>query len=159
MIDLSRRIFLAGLIAVGSLPVIGVGLPTVLNDVLPITEKYRTLFDKMTKKMNLVLTYHIFEYNDNQTRQSIIDDMIAEIEWWKDFYDYTIICDQTNNTSEVIDANQLVMDLYIKPSENAEFIWIRGIAQPKQAYFEETIKQFPQMVLYEKELSKTYSRL
>ena len=54
-------------------------------------------------------------------------------------YDYLIVCDERNNTPDVIDANELRVDIYIKPVRTAEFILVTFYATRTSANFEELI--------------------
>ena len=54
-------------------------------------------------------------------------------------FDYLIVCDERNNTPSVIDANELVVDIYIKPTRTAEYILVNFFATRTDANFEEII--------------------
>ena len=52
-------------------------------------------------------------------------------------YDYLIVCDERNNTPAVIDANELVVDIYLQPVRSAEFILVNFYATPTGTNFSE----------------------
>ena len=54
-------------------------------------------------------------------------------------YDYLVICDERNNTPEVIDRNELVVDIYLKPVKSAEFILVNFYATRTGADFSEIV--------------------
>ena len=54
-------------------------------------------------------------------------------------YDYLIVCDERNNTPSVIDANELVVDIYIKPTRTAEFILVNFYSTRTDANFQELL--------------------
>lgn len=54
-------------------------------------------------------------------------------------YDYLIICDERNNTADVIDANTLVVDIYLKPTRAAEFILANFYATRTGVSFQEIV--------------------
>ena len=54
-------------------------------------------------------------------------------------FDYLIVCDERNNTPNVIDANELVVDIYLKPTRTAEFILVNFYATRTDANFQELI--------------------
>ena len=57
-------------------------------------------------------------------------------------YDYVVICDETNNTAAVIDANEFKADIYIKPARSINFIGLTFIATKTGVDFEEVIGNF-----------------
>lgn len=64
------------------------------------------------------LDQFLFELNDSETRKKVktfLDEHYGKIKSKKGIYDFKVICDETNNFSSVIDSNQLVVDIYVKP--------------------------------------------
>ena len=55
-------------------------------------------------------------------------------------FDYLIVCNETNNTADVIDDNTLVVDIYIKPVRTAEFILVNFYATKTSTSFNELIQ-------------------
>lgn len=100
----------------------------------------RRLFLWAEKAVQQVSRYFVFEQNTPFTRQRLknaIDPILAFAKSNEGIYDYMIVCDDRNNTAEVIDRNELVVDLYIKPVRVAEFILINFIATRTGQRFEE----------------------
>ena len=102
----------------------------------------RRLFLSLERPTKKVSRFFVFEQNTEFTRQRIINVLTPMFERAKNndgVYDYLIVCDERNNTPEVIDANELVVDIYIKPVRTAEFILVNFIATRTDANFEEII--------------------
>ena len=72
-----------------------------------------------------VLSSFVFEFNNEDTRQqltTLVTEYMNDIQARRGVYDFRVVCDTTNNTSAVIDRNELKFDLFIKPTKVAEFI-------------------------------------
>ena len=70
----------------------------------------------------------VFEFNDVFTRNkiiSIINPYLETVKSDRGIQDFMVICDATNNTPDIISRNQLIVDIYIKPTMAAEFINLR----------------------------------
>ena len=95
--------------------------------------------EKITKK---TMQFFLFENNTLFTRTRVINTLKPFFERVKaddGLYDYMIVCDERNNTGEVIDQNELVVDIYLKPVRTAEFILVNFYATRTDANFEELI--------------------
>jgi hypothetical protein len=95
--------------------------------------------EKITKK---TMQFFLFENNTLFTRTRIVNTLTPFFERTKaadGLYDYMIVCDERNNTAEVIDQNELVVDIYLKPVRTAEFILVNFYATRTDANFEELI--------------------
>ena len=91
----------------------------------------RRLFMTVEKSVAASSQYFVFQPNDRDTRRllvSIIDPFLADIRARKGLYDYLVVCNTTNNTSERIDRNELWCDVYLKPTKAAEFVVLNFIA-------------------------------
>jgi len=102
----------------------------------------RRLFLALERPTKKVSRFFVFEQNTEFTRQRLINILTPLFERAKNnegIYDYLIVCDERNNTAEVIDANELVVDIYIKPVRTAEFILVNFYATRTDANFEEII--------------------
>lgn len=100
----------------------------------------RRLFLWAEKGVLAISKYFVFEQNTPFTRQrlkSAIDPVLAFAKSNEGIYDYLIVCDDRNNPPEVIDRNELVVDIYIKPVRVAEYILINFIATRTGQRFEE----------------------
>lgn len=90
----------------------------------------RRLMNVLRTSINKAMRYSIFEPNDYFTRKyvtGIISDFLEDVKQRRGLYEYEVICDSTNNTPQVIDANQLVIDIGLQPVKAAEFIKISYI--------------------------------
>ena len=88
------------------------------------------------------MQYFLFENNTLFTRTRIVNTLTPFFERVKaddGLYDYIIVCDERNNTPTVIDQNELVVDIYLKPVRTAEFILVNFYAASTDASFEEII--------------------
>lgn len=89
-----------------------------------------SLFNHLERSLGRMSKYSLFEFNDSFTRNylvSIIKPFLAQVKAGRGIQDYLVICDASNNPASVIAANQLVIDVYIKPTYVAEFIHLRFI--------------------------------
>ena len=72
--------------------------------------------------------YQVMEFNDNFTRNriiSMIKPFLSSVQAGRGIQDFMVICDESNNTPDVISRNQLVVDVFIKPTMVAEFIHLK----------------------------------
>ena len=102
----------------------------------------RRLFLVLEKATVAVARYFVFEPNTIFTRTRLIDAIRPIFERAKSnegLYDYLIICDERNNTPDVIDRNELAVDIYLKPVRAAEFILISFIATRTGQDFSELV--------------------
>lgn len=102
----------------------------------------RRLFLFLEKATRQIAKYFVFEPNTVFTRTRFVNVLTPIFDLAKrnqGVYDYLIVCDERNNTPDVIDRNELVVDIYIKPVRTAEFILINFIATRTGANFEEII--------------------
>jgi len=102
----------------------------------------RRLFLYLEKVTKATARYYVFEPNTLFTRTRVVSDLRPLFERAKNnqgVYDYVIVCDDRNNTPDVIDQNELIIDIYIKPVRAAEFILVNFYATNTGADFEEFI--------------------
>jgi len=102
----------------------------------------RRLFIYLQKATKKTTKYFVFEPNTSFTRNRVIATLSPIFNRAKNtqgLYDYQIVCDQRNNTPEIIDQNELVVDIYIKPVRAAEFILVNFYATSTGANFSEII--------------------
>lgn len=88
----------------------------------------RGLFNTMERALSKMAKYQVMEFNDNFTRNrivSMIKPYLSSVQAGRGIQDFLVICDESNNTADVISRNQLVVDIYIKPTYVAEFIQLR----------------------------------
>lgn len=102
----------------------------------------RRLFLYLEKVTKNAARYYVFEPNTLFTRTRVVDDLRPLFEFAKNndgVYDYIVVCDERNNTPDVIDKNELIIDIYLKPVRAAEFILVNFYATRTGADFEELI--------------------
>jgi hypothetical protein len=83
------------------------------------------LFIFLKKTVGAAARDKLFEFNDEITRASFVNSVVPvlqTIQSRRGIYDYRVVCDETNNTSNIIDSNQFVADVYIKPAKSINFI-------------------------------------
>lgn len=102
----------------------------------------RRLMIVVEKSTSAALYAVAFENNNSFTRQRVkelIDSFMRRIKARQGVYDYRVICDETNNPANVIDANELHVDVYMQPQRTAEFIQLQTIITRTGANFTELI--------------------
>jgi hypothetical protein len=102
----------------------------------------RRLFLAIEKSVALAARNFLFEINDEFTRSefvAVVEPLLREIQSRRGIFDYRVQCDDTNNTPEVIDRNEMKAALYIKPARSINFITIDFIATRTGADFDEII--------------------
>ena len=102
----------------------------------------RRLFLALERPTKKASRFFVFEQNTEFTRTRIVNTLTPLFERAKNnegLYDYLIVCDERNNTPAVIDANELVVDIYIKPTRTAEFILVNFYATRTDANFQELV--------------------
>ena len=88
----------------------------------------RGLFNTLERSLSKMAKYQVMEFNDNFTRNrivSMIKPFLSSVQAGRGIQDFLVICDSSNNTADVISRNQLVVDVYIKPTYVAEFIHLK----------------------------------
>lgn len=102
----------------------------------------RRLFIVLEKAIAKAAQSTLFEFNDTFTRnqfKNLVEPFLREVKGRRGIYDFKVICDETNNTPEVIDSNQFVGDIYIKPARSINFIQLNFIAVRTGVEFNEII--------------------
>ena len=102
----------------------------------------RRLFLYLEKAVRSTVKYFVFEPNTLFTRTQVVNVLTPIFENAKNtdgMYDYLIVCDERNNTPDVIDQNEMVIDIYIKPVRAAEFILVNFYATRTGQDFNELV--------------------
>jgi phage tail sheath protein FI len=105
----------------------------------------RRLFIVLEKAIARAAKYSLFEFNDEFTRAqfvALIEPYLRDVQGRRGIYDFRVVCDETNNTPEVIDRNEFVGDIYIKPARSINFIQLNFIAVRTGVAFEEVVGRF-----------------
>jgi phage tail sheath protein FI len=100
----------------------------------------RRLFIVLEKAIAVAAKYQLFEFNDSFTRAqfvNLITPYLRDVQGRRGVTDFAVVCDDTNNTGQVIDANQFVADIYIKPNRSINFITLNFIAARSSVSFSE----------------------
>lgn len=91
----------------------------------------RRLFIVLEKAISKAAQYSLFEFNDEFTRAqfvSMITPFLRDVQGRRGITDFKVVCDTTNNTSQIIDSNQFVGDIYIKPARSINYIQLNFVA-------------------------------
>ena len=102
----------------------------------------RRLFIYLEDAISAAAKDFLFEFNDEITRTNfvnIIEPFLRDVQSKRGIQDYVVICDQTNNTAAVIDSNEFVADIFIKPARSINFIGLTFVATRTGVAFEEVI--------------------
>ena len=100
----------------------------------------RRLFIVLEKAISTASKYYLFEPNDAATRESLIsmiNPFLRDVKARRGIYDFKVVCDETNNSPERIDRNEMWVSLFIKPTRTAEFLVLNFIALKTGASFTE----------------------
>jgi hypothetical protein len=105
----------------------------------------RRLFIVLEKAIARASRTTLFEFNDTFTRsqfKNLITPYLRDVQGRRGITDFLVICDETNNTGEVIDRNEFVGDIYIKPARSINFIQLNFVAVRSGVAFSEVVGQF-----------------
>lgn len=105
----------------------------------------RRLFIVLEKAIAVAAKYTLFEFNDEFTRAqfvNLVEPFLRDVEGRRGIYDFRVVCDETNNIPEVIDRNEFIGDIYIKPARSINFIQLNFIAVRTGVEFEEVVGKF-----------------
>jgi hypothetical protein len=100
----------------------------------------RRLFITIEKAIATAAKFQLFEINDAFTRaqfRNLVEPFLRDVQGRRGITDYKVVCDDTNNTGEVIDRNEFIADIYVKPSRSINFIKLNFIATRSGIAFEE----------------------
>ncbi len=104
----------------------------------------RRLFIVLEKAIARASQSTLFEFNDEFTRaqfKNLVEPFLRDVQGRRGIYDFRVVCDETNNTPEIIDRNEFVGDIYIKPARAINFIQLNFVAVRTGVEFEEIIGQ------------------
>ena len=105
----------------------------------------RRLFIVLEKAISTAAKFTLFEFNDAFTRaqfRNLVEPFLRDVQGRRGIFDFRVVCDETNNTPEVIDRNEFIGDIYIKPARSINFIQLNFIAVRTGVEFEEVVGQF-----------------
>ena len=102
----------------------------------------RRLFIVLEKAISTASKYTLFEFNDDFTRaqfRNLVEPFLRDVQGRRGITDFRVVCDGTNNTGEVIDRNEFVGDIYIKPARSINFIQLNFVAVRTGVEFSEIV--------------------
>ena len=105
----------------------------------------RRLFIVLEKAISTASRFTLFEFNDEFTRANfvnLVEPFLRDVQGRRGIYDFRVVCDTTNNTSGVIDRNEFIGDIYIKPAKSINFIQLNFVAVRTGVEFEEIVGKF-----------------
>ncbi len=105
----------------------------------------RRLFIVLEKAIATAAQFSLFEFNDEFTRSqfvNLVEPFLRDVQGRRGIYDFKVVCDESNNTGEVIDRNEFVGDIYIKPARSINFIQLNFVAVRTGVEFSEVVGQF-----------------
>jgi phage tail sheath protein FI len=102
----------------------------------------RRLFIVLEKAISTSARFSLFEFNDPFTRsqfKNLVTPFLRNIQGRRGITDFLVVCDETNNTPQVVDSNQFVGDIYIKPARSINFIQLNFVAVGSGVQFSEVV--------------------
>ena len=100
----------------------------------------RRLFIVLEKAIATASKFQLFEFNDEFTRanfRNLVEPFLREVQGRRGITDFLVVCDETNNTGEVIDRNEFIAEIFIKPARSINFITLSFVATRTGVAFEE----------------------
>ena len=102
----------------------------------------RRLFIFLESAISAAAKDVMFEFNDALTRNSFVnavEPFLRDVQAKRGIQDFRLICDESNNTAAIIDANEFIADIYVKPSRSINFIGLTFVATRSGVAFSEVI--------------------
>ena len=94
----------------------------------------------LEKAIATAAKFSLFEFNDEFTRAQFVnltEPFLRDVQGRKGIIDFKVVCDTTNNTGEVIDRNEFIADIFIKPARSINFITLNFVATRSGVSFDE----------------------
>jgi hypothetical protein len=102
----------------------------------------RRLFIILEKAIGLAAKYQLFEFNDSFTRaqfRNMTEPFLRTIQGRRGIVDFRVVCDESNNTGDVIDRNEFRADIYVKPNRSINYIYLSFVATRSDVSFTQVI--------------------
>lgn len=102
----------------------------------------RRLFITLEKAIAVAAQSQLFEFNDEFTRAqfvNMVEPFLRDVQGRRGITDFRVVCDASNNTSEVVDRNEFVGDIFIKPARSINFIQLNFVAVRTGVEFSEVV--------------------
>jgi len=100
----------------------------------------RRLFITLEKAVSTAAKFQLFEFNDEFTRaqfRNLVEPFLRDVQGRRGITDFSVVCDDSNNTGDVIDRNEFRADIYVKPARSINFIQLNFIATRTGVAFSE----------------------
>ena len=100
----------------------------------------RRLFIVLEKAISTASKFQLFEFNDEFTRaqfRNLVEPFLRDVQGRRGVTDFSVVCDDTNNTGDVIDRNEFRADIFIKPARSINFIQLNFVATRSGVAFSE----------------------
>mgnify|MGYP000612973326 CR=1 FL=1 len=100
----------------------------------------RRLFIVLEKAVSTAAKFQLFEFNDEFTRaqfRNLVEPFLRDVQGRRGLTDFSVVCDDTNNTGDVIDRNEFRADIFVKPARSINFIQLNFIATRSGVSFSE----------------------
>ena len=100
----------------------------------------RRLFIVLEKAISTAAKFQLFEFNDEFTRaqfRNLVEPFLRDVQGRRGLTDFSVVCDDTNNTGDVIDRNEFRADIFVKPNRSINFIQLNFIATRSGVAFSE----------------------
>jgi phage tail sheath protein FI len=100
------------------------------------------LFIVLEKSISTAAKYQLFEFNDEFTRamfRNMTEPFLRDVQGRRGITDFKVVCDETNNTGEIIDRNEFRAEIYIKPARSINYITLNFIATRTGVEFTELV--------------------
>ena len=105
----------------------------------------RRLFIVLEKAISAAARSSLFEFNDEFTRSQfvgLVEPFLRDVQGRRGIFDFRVVCDEPNNTPAVIDRNEFVGDIYVKPARSVNFIQLNFVAVRSGVAFDEIVGRF-----------------
>jgi hypothetical protein len=102
----------------------------------------RRLFITLEKAISTASKFQLFEFNDEFTRaqfRNIVEPFLRDVQGRRGITDFLVVCDDSNNTAEVIDRNEFKADIFVKPARSINFITLQFVATRTGVAFNEVV--------------------
>ena len=102
----------------------------------------RRLFIALEKAISRAAKAQLFEFNDEFTRSqfvSIVEPFLRTVKGRRGITDFKVVCDASNNTPDVVDRNEFIGDIYVKPNRSINFIQLNFVAVRSGVSFDEVV--------------------
>ena len=100
----------------------------------------RRLFITLEKAVSTAAKFQLFEFNDEFTRaqfRNLVEPFLRDVQGRRGITDFSVVCDDSNNTGDVIDRNEFRADIFVKPARSINFIQLNFIATRSGVAFSE----------------------